>query len=321
MRSAAFTRYLRLAICAFAVVLLEGCNYLTVSVHLDETGGGTRTIEAKLESELSESTSPTYEQAIQLLGITRENGWKRRSDPVRDDTKGNSRPVFEHASRLKNADDWKRASGDLSIRGTLESGLTAQPLYTNTIEYSLEPAADRKTFTYRERFSWISFLEYYTDYESGRLWQALSARYPALQRDDEIEIRGLVGGLIAMTTDLQTGDEKCDDADDALDRTLANRLLYIIRRRSPSVSLEELSRFLEQTLDDSNDQFEKKIQQDMPGAYLATKTEIVVNITFPGRIVDSNAHKIDGQIASWTIHPIDAIARPQEIFIIAELIE
>lgn len=318
-RPFANTLLLMLAICSIA--LLAGCNYLTVFVTIDQNGAGTRSLQAKIDSELGETSSPTYAQAIELLGITPKNGWKPKTDTGSGAGDKQSRPMFERVTPMKNAQSWKNASGDLSILGTLESTATDQLLFANAVDFSMERSTGRRTFTYRESFSWISFLTYYTDCESDRLWHALRDRYPVLQRDDEIEIRGLIAGLIAMTTDLQTGDDTCDEADDALDRTLANTLFQIIRRRSPSVSKEELSRFLDQTLDDSNDQFEVHLQKDMPGAYLATKTEIVLNITFPGRIVESNAHRIEGQTASWTIHPLDAIARPVELLLISEFLE
>lgn len=313
-----FTKSLLFMIIICSIALTAGCNYLTVFVSIDENGAGKRILHAKIDSELGETSSPTYKQAIELLGITGENGWKSRSDSIPGSTGKKRRPEFELVTSMKNAQSWKMASGDLSIRGTLESAKTDQLLFTNAIDFSFERNMGRRTFTYRETFSWISFLKYYTDFESDRLWDALSNRYPTLQREDEIEFRGLVAGLIAMTTDLQTGDDICDEADDALERVLTDTLFQMLRRRTPSVSKEELSRYLETALDDSSDQFELQLQKDMPGAYLATKTEIVLNITFPGRIVESNAQHIEGQTASWTIHPLDAVARPIEVILKSE---
>lgn len=303
------------------LILLAGCNSLTVSVSIDENGAGTRVFQARLDSELSETSSPTLSQACTLLGITPENGWKRIRQDQANDSSEKKRVVFERTTPVADAASWRQASGDLAIRGALDESGPGQLLFSNDIDLSIDRQAGHRIFRYSETFSWVSFLEYYTEYESNRIWRELSSRYHSLEPEDEIEIKALLSGVIAMATDLETSDEKCEGVDDILERTVEKQLFRIVHRSHPDVGQEDISPVLDRIFDDSNDQFEEQLQREMPGAYLATKTEIVLKVTFPGTLIESNAHTIEGQTASWTIHPLDAIARPLQLRLQSDVIE
>jgi hypothetical protein len=311
---------------AFAIALLcsamlvAGCNSVDVAVRINEDGTGTRVVRTSFDAELDDTSTPSLKDACSMFGIGPSTGWAALPDTGASRS-GKPNPAFERTETSRSEKDWASMSGDISIRGSLAKAQNQDLLFSNDVVFSLERKEGVRTYSYRESFTWPDFMAYFTDFECDWIFRELKKKYPSLRPEDAIELKGLLAGTMAMAMDLQAGDKKCEGADDSMEQTVVNNVYEIIRKRSSAVTRTDVSAFFDEKLDASNDAFEVMLKRDMPGAYLATQTEIELRVTFPGVLVDSNAKTVDGHVASWTIHPVDAITRPMVLYLRSEVLK
>jgi hypothetical protein len=66
--------------------------------------------------------------------------------------------------------------------------------------------------------------------------------------------------------------------------------------------------------DADEDEFERFLEDKLPGVVLAGNSEMVIRLDMPGAVMKSNAHERDGTTLTWKFSPWDAIVMPVEVY-------
>jgi hypothetical protein len=235
---------------------------------------------------------------------------------------------FERHIAVKDAQHWDSCSGDIHIRGAgagaPRSAAAGAPAgqdveFDNVVAVENGAQAGRPTLTYRERFSWSGLLEWFAASSAQTFSDQLKKVYPFLSDSDLAEIRGYVAGQLTAAV---VGRGPKDDIDAALDplaEPLKQYAQRVVQRRRPGIDVSEVGKRCEALLNGEDDELEKSLAEELPGADLAVVASIDLKVTFPGPVLESNADETDGTAAIWHIDVWDALGRPIEVFARGEL--
>ncbi len=302
---------------ALAMVVLAGCRQYEIDVVIDADGSGTRSLRLQADpADLEEETS-SLEEFIGLYGLGPDSGWTM----AREREAGSKQEilVFNRRSQLGGPEDWRGRSGDLGIRGTLAAGPYASVVFANDVSLELGPGEGPRTCTYRERFAWSGLREILTRRQAEGFFNRLSAGYPYLTKEDRLELTGLLSGAILAAVELEASTKEREGVAEALASAVAAHAGDIIRRHDPGAACEDLGQIAHEAIAGADEALEAFLRRELPGAYLAGATSITLRVTMSGRIVGSNADRVEGKTATWTFDVWDALVHPMELFVCAQL--
>lgn len=304
---------------ALAMALLAGCRQYEIDITINPDGSGSRTLRLQADPVDFEEEESSLEEFIGLHGLGPNSDWTM----ALESEAGSKQEifVFSRHSRPGGPEDWQHQSGDLSIRGTLERGPYSLVAFANEVSVELVPGPAPRTCTYRERFAWTGLREILTGRQAEGFFHRLSGSYPYLTGEDRRELTGLLAGAILATVELEASSREREGVAEALARAVEAHAGDIIRRHDPSAACEDLAQITQEAITGADQSLEAFLRRELPGAYLAGATSITVRVTTSGRIVDSNADRVEGKLATWTFDVWDALVRPVELFVRSELSE
>jgi hypothetical protein len=302
-----------------ALLLIAGCRQYEIDVSVDPDGSGTRTLRLQTDPEDLTEEESDLEGFIGLYGLGPDSGWTMTRE--REEGSNQEILVFSRKSQPGGLEDWPHQSGDLCIRGTLEPGEFAGVAFTNELSVELVAGTNLRTYTYRERFTWSGLREILTSRQAEGFYNRLHASYPYLTDEDRLELTGLLAGAILATVELESSSSEREGVAEALARAVEAHAEDILHRHDPGAACENLAQITRDAIEGADQDLEAFLRHELPGAYLAGATSISLRVTMPGRIVDSNADRVEGRIATWTVDTWDALVRPVEVFVRSELSE
>jgi len=305
-------RVAALALLALAL-LAGGCKEYRLNVALDADGGGTRRLELVWDTDLGPETDPSLETIRALFALDEADGWQVTTgdQAAVDQATGAKGKVthFTRERRLRRPSDWSGASGDVVIRGTLDpESPYAEVGLVNRVSVEVEAAEGGRYLTYTESFAWTGFQEAVVDHFTDRIGHALTSAYTDMDKWDRVRLWGLIEGHLALWLHLQMRDDDLDD--DVIAVPLASHALGIVRGSHPEADAETLRAAIEGVMDQSGEEFEAWLAENVPGAFHAGMMGILLQVTLPGRIVDSNAETVEDGTATWKAGFWDATTEP-----------
>lgn len=304
---------------AIAVVLLAGCWQYEIEVMINPDGSGSRTLRLQADpGDLEEEAADMAEfRGLYCLGA--EAGWTM--ERAREPGAKHEILVFTHRNQPTSIGDWRYASGDVRIRGTLEPGPHQDVVFTNAIEVETGASTNLRTYTYRERFAWTGLREIIIARQAEAFCDRLQSNHPSLTDEDRQELTGLLAGAMLATIELEASSAEPEGVAKALGHAVEAHTEDLIRRRDPGADCSDVAQIANGAITGADKELEAFLHEELPGAYLAGATSIELRVLMPGRIVDSNADRVEGKTACWSLDAWDALVRPIAPFVRSELSE
>ena len=304
---------------AIAIPLLAGCWQYEIEVTINPDGSGSRTLRLQADPEDMREESADMAEFVGLYCLGAEAGWtmEREREP------GAKREilVFTRRGQPASLGDWRHVSGDVRILGTLEPDPDTNVAFANAVAIEAGAGANLRTYTYRERFSWTGLREIIIARQAEGFCNRLQGSYPFLTDENRQELTGLLAGAILATVELEASSKEPEGVAEALAHAVEAHVEDIIRRHDPDAACTDVAQIVNGGLTGADKDLEAFLHEKLPGAYLAGATSIELRVTMPGRIVESNADRVEGKTACWSMDAWDALVRPVETFVRSELSE
>ncbi len=310
-------RVLTIAVPGLLLLLMAGCQEYAVEVTLQPDASGTRAVSFEADLDRDWERPPTYDEYLALHHLDSRHGWaKVSSEPaILDSLPGTT---FRRTAKPADASDWSLESGDIHIRGTLRSGEHSGIEFVNRVSVRELRVDDESLIEYREEFQWRGLREALAAYYAERYRAVVQGEYPNLKAAEIDQLTGLVTGLVQVAIELEDPDGP-EDSDAALTEALKVQTVEIVKRRYADASVENIHALATQLMESSDDAFDQFIREVLPGVHFAHLTEIKLNVTMPGEIVETNAEGVDGLTVNWSTGPEDAVRRPLVLYVRSRL--
>ncbi|HSG29478.1 MAG TPA: hypothetical protein VLA34_13445 [Candidatus Krumholzibacterium sp.] len=327
-----FTKMLSRPLSAAVALLLicaSGCNEYRAEVKVLPDGSGTRAVRLSVSIDTDSGEKPDIETIRSLLSLDGPAGWKRVTESPSD------RPAEpgDAPDRASDADsevflceqsaggpgDWARMSGDISIRGTLQEGKGNDVRLTNRISVDRSAGDGKTVLTYRETLEWKGLKAFVLDYVSDRHVRDVVSLFPGMSPVDRAELKGLAAGHFGIVFDQVDDDELYDSLLPDLASSLLETSIEIIGRSGPVSGEEALKESIDNLVYDRDNSFDRFLETSLPGADMAFSSELVLTLSMPGKIVETNGEISEDQHSvSWKVGLLDPFTGPVEMYAVSE---
>ncbi len=304
---------------ALAMPLLAGCWQYEIGVTIYPDGSGSRTLRLQANPDDLQEESADTADFIRLFNLSTEAGWtmERQREPGAQQ----EILIFTRRSQPASLGDWRHLSGDVRIQGTLEPGPNEAVAFTNVISIEAGAGANLRTYTYREQFTWTGLREIIIARQAEGFFNRLHSSYPFLSGEDRLELTGLLAGAMLATVELEASSKEPEGVAEALGHAVEAHVKDVIRRHDPGAACTDVGQIAKDALTGADKDLEAFLHEKLPGAYLAGATSIELRVMMPGRIVDTNADRVEDRTACWSLDAWDALVRPVEPYARSELSE
>lgn len=308
-----FRRSMRAVTFALAATA-AGCVDYTIDTTIRADGSGTRVerMEITRNSDF-DLTSGAFEA---LTGARPSDGWSTRT---RVDDDGDTVRIVERATAIDAWSGWA-PSGTTLLRGAVPEraderlGLVrlGDIVYRDSLAVTRTPGeGGREVVTYHEWFVWHDAAEAVVEALVEQARRDLRERYPAL--DDER--RGTILGYFRarLWAAGEAGAFSDPDADALIDDAVARTAAHATRVVGEPAREPALLALFSAVVDVGSPEAEATFEDLLPGLTLGFNTSLVVRVTLPGTIVDTNADEREGNTLEWRFSPFDDLAGPIEL--------
>ncbi len=308
----------------WAMLVSVGCMEYEVTTRIDPDGSGVRSEKLVLEDEEDDELGLGPDEFKALMSLRQADGFTYREDAGED---GGKSHVFTRETQIRGWDGWSTQSGRIQIAAATAPGSGARGgaseyadvKFENSLQIDRRQEAEGRVVEYRERFYWNNLAGVLIDYELRRFTRFVETSFPRLRPEARGELIGLARGALWATAQQgrwDWGDSERAEAFAPLVEHLADEALRRVRDRYPQADrgllAAEFRRMLVELEEDED--FERFLEKNLPGAVLAGNTQFVVRLHLPGEVLESNAHERDGATLSWEFSPWDAVLLPVELF-------
>ena len=313
-------RHTSIAALAIASLGLGGCIEYRIETTLHADGSGVRQEKMLVEEMEDEADNDRFRSIFgYLMFITEDFRWDHRQE-VQD---GDTLQVFVRETPISAIDSWVDLTGTVHIAGAALGssasigGIAMSDVhFWNRVRVETGRVGNGTSFTYRETFYWENLAEVLIEYLAEAFTEGVLTEYPDLsptqQNDLKSAVRGSAWFAVGQGVFEASGDEE-DELISAMANRAANRAVQIVEQRYSNVREEFFEGLVERIYEDDDDRFEDYVLGELPGVELAINSEIVFQLTMPGRITASNAHDRDRNTLIWEFAPGDALTGPLEI--------
>ncbi|GEM_PF-2560687 len=339
-----------LTVSALSALLAAGCFKYDVGSTVEADGSGMRSLRVILPEEFEEDWGMTLESFRPVFGVTEENGWsyeqaqlppdpgllimsQRKQETIASSADLVTVHIFRRDIEIPDADSWAEQSGDIRIVGLLVGSTAAfvgvdtkvqddkgNPYPTVTFENRIEMESgwyiDRPTRTYRETFSWEGLVSVLVENQMTHVRPDLDRLYPGLSPARRGELVGILKGGIWSSVEQgyfeMEDDERPRELAPLIDR-LTRQCLGIVRVDHPKADETALRSLIREIIVEAEEVNEAKLEE-LPGVALAYNTEFTIRLEMEGDILETNAHERDGDTLVWSFVPLEAMAKPVEIY-------
>ncbi|UCF19681.1 MAG: hypothetical protein JSU87_17485 [Gemmatimonadota bacterium] len=306
-----------------------GCVEYTVETTINPDGSGLRSETMEVDENEDVDFKVSADQFRVLMHVDEAAGWKYEKAT---DDEGKVLHVLRRQTEVGDLTRWSSLDRRIHISAATSGSRGAavgDPRYSNVafwnrIEVRHSQSADGKTFSYRERFYWENLMGVLIDLELERFKRSLTSRFPDLDPELRGELIGLAKG--GLWTTAQQGRWDMGEADRArafqpLSDHLVEEALRLARTQYANADESFFGEAFRDLFvgDVDDEEVGRFLEEKLPGVMLAGNSELVLRLSMPGQILESNAHERDGSTLVWKFSPWDAIVKPVEPY--AESIE
>lgn len=301
-----------LAVGLLALLWTAGCQNYEVTVTIDSSGGGTRSIELQSDVDWLRDGIASLAQFRELYGVTAAQGWSatEEQDPQSDQLRS---VALQRTTTIANLSDWAAQSGDLRILGSRDPAIAAQVRFDNTVTVEIAPDDSSRILTYRERFAWQGLREKIAAFMARRAAEEVRAAEPGFSAGALAELRGAVRALTLMTIDMQARDVEPEENEDLLQAVLRTELAELARRHDPQARQSDFAALAERIVTKTFEEFDEYAERELTGVHLAWATHIALRVDLPGEILETNATTTENRSAIWEFDLGDLTDQPLEI--------
>ena len=296
------------------VALLGGCNEYRIAVDVDENGGGTRTLELVMKEVEGEQVTIDADRMPGIYMIGDEDAVERRTGED-----GSDELVYRATRRMSGPADWKGVKMDIRIDGASVEKSDRTVRFTNDVSVETGRSTAGRRVTYRETFAWEGLLDVIAGEIADRYVRRLEERFPGLSGEEKAELRGAMNGVVTMGFK-SMGEE--DDEAEKLRRFAAlvtEQSVAILGDRITGSAKSHVFDIAHDVITDPQEIIAGQIQRRMPGVLVAGYTGILLEVTMPGRIVETNGEIVEGSTVRWEIQPLDWFSVPREARVTSEI--
>lgn len=296
------------------IALLGGCNEYRIDVAVDENGGGTRALELVMQNVDGEQVTVDVGEMPEIYMVGDEGRLERR---IADD--GSEELVYRTTSRMDGPAAWKNANMDIQIDGAAGKDGERTVRFANDISVETGRSTAGRRVTYRETFAWEGLLDVLAGEIADRYVRRLEERFPGLSGEEKAELRGAMNGVVTMGF---RGMGEDDDEMEELRRFAAlvtEQSVAILGDRITGSAKSHVFDIAHDVITDPQDIVAMHIQRRLPGVLVAGHTGILLEVTMPGRIVETNGEIVEGSTVRWEIQPLDMFSVPREARVISEI--
>ncbi|MFH1845454.1 MAG: hypothetical protein ABIF77_19895 [bacterium] len=288
---------LGIGVASLLCLALAGCQHYELEIVLEPDGSGTRTVLLDAGQQVDERSDPPLAMYREFAGMSGENGWQVITSPAGDDP---PRTEFRKTVQAADQQAWHDLSGDLAIRAGPAGTSHADVRMINEIEVVDGRESGEPTLWYRETLHWIGFRETIIAFQADRYREAMAVGYPFLGECELAELRGLMTGALSHGWLDWLWEDDAEIQNRHLVAILADNAQRIVEPVLPDNrfvdrdGVMEIARDVVQDRDELAWQFVERV---MPGLGLIALTDMQVSIRMPGRILETNAHRVEGETA------------------------
>lgn len=306
---------------------IGGCVDYAVETTLDPDGSGTRTIQVDVtdSSGQLEKYGLSPEEFREVMHFSNRQGWSHETEVQRD---GDTVHVFRFEKRMADLGSWSDANGEIAISGvppgraqsTLGYLTLGDLLFQNRIWIRVEGSGSKSsTLRYQEQFLWENGTDALIEFVLKSMEGSLQEAYPRLSERERGELLGFARASLWSAIEEGILDADGDEEDRLWDRVVdrtSSQGIKIVGEHYPEAREESLREHLDVFSGEGEGTAGEELDQLLPGMSLAMNTNIVMRLTMPGQVTNTNAHKREGSTLVWEFSPTDALAAP--IVLIAE---
>jgi hypothetical protein len=298
------------------MLFVSGCKQYEVDVAVHPDGGGTRTVQLSMTSLGEKRYEPTLDELRQLFWVTAEAGWEM---DWQENEEGQKTPLFTKTARAKDKGSWEQMGGDIRISGTFESGSPYDVELSNSVLVEQEATDSGTVISYTETLRWSGLHDAAVGFLVDRFCYELHPAFPDLDETEIVELRALLASH--LSANLQAFLEDQDDEEGPRPEivALARHAMGIIEREYQDVQLWTICEIFEWVVKDPGDAISRFVERELPGVHLAGFTNVELEVTMPGEIIETNADEVEGQRALWKCGLLDAFLQPVEFYVRSSL--
>jgi len=144
----------------------------------------------------------------------------------------------------------------------------------------------------------------------------MAAGYPFLGECELAELRGLMTGALSHGWLDWVWEDDADLQNRRLVAVLTDNARFIVEPVLPddrSIDWDGLQAIARDGVHDADELAWQYVEQEMPGLALIALTSMQVSIRMPGRILETNAQRVEGTTAFWEFELTDVLSSPVEL--------
>lgn len=294
------------------VSLLAGCVETRVEVQIEADGSGTRRVEMAWQEDTLQELNLDTEEVKALLELAPERGWTMRRED-RSTGGGPSEPhlVFRRETQLSSIGDWPEKASDLGMRVSL----TEAAHLDDQIELEIGRGAGYRTVTYRETLDGREIRSLLDQYAATNLVERIAKLRPETSEMERAELRGLILGHLGHLELWVLDDDDIDLAQAEFVRDVSPPIARLFQRRRPTTAEIELVAQMLREILEHDEGMNEQLETELPGLSLLAFTNLKLEISLPGMIVESNADRVGEGHVAWEGPIWDAVNSPMQFLV------
>jgi hypothetical protein len=297
-----------------ALVLLSGCNSYDCEVVLRPDGSGIRTVTLEVSKDIRADARALSEMAV----LFRMGDEEAPCEALPDQKEGEQKGFRCHyvARRLA---DWSAMSAHVIVQGSASEGEHQRVRLQQSVGVEMGHTARGRTYTYRESLTWKGIWEAVADFQARLFRQKMAAAYPFLETAQLAELEGLFDGAMLVALQTQLDLEEGGISPEPLTSSVSERASRIVQEARPAADVSGIRDLVAGVVSDADNATEDFLDRSLPGVDAAVFTSYTLRVKMPGRIVESNATRIEDGTAIWELDLGDPLQKPLQLEVRSEL--
>ena len=297
------------------VLASAGCNEYKVETVVREDGTGTRKMTFTMDHDQDEFAGRGPEIYARMFGVEDDGEWliQTTADNAELDM-SSGRRVFSFESAIGGVDDWGRLDGSITVKGTLKESDYSGVFFDNSVSLETGRTPAGRSYTYRESFSWNGLVETVVDYQADAYARKMKEDFPHLDEAAVAELRGLMAGHLYVAVRLL---DIWNDNDEELAKvamSAGKAAERVVRKAGRKVDIEHVYEVARIYVADEDSTLEPFLEQNLPGVMYAGLTDVKINLSMPGKVVETNGKVLDDGSVAWKMHLMDALGSRIEFY-------
>ncbi len=297
-----------------ALILLGGCNSYDCEVVLRPDGSGTRTVTLEVSEDVRADAQALREMAV----LFRMGDEKAPCEAVPGEAKGEQKG-FRCRYVARRLSDWSAMSAHVIVQGSLGGDAHPRVRLQQSVGVEMGHTAHGRSYTYRESLAWEGIWEAVAGFQARLFRQKMAAAYPFLGTTQLAELEGFFDGAMLVALQTQLDLEEGEVAPEPLTSSVTERATRIVQETRPAADVSGLHDLVSGVVSDADNAMEDFLDQNLPGVDAAVFTSYTLRVKMPGRIVESNATRIEDGTAIWELDLGDPLQKPVQLEVRSEL--